>query len=395
VKNNLLFLIKSKLNLNIKGPNIERFIKRLKNNNIEILNITHINTDEVNIKIYKYDYDNVLKLKTIYEIDILNYYGVVKLRNNIFDNKYVIIFILIALIFLYVITNMIFNIDIITNDSKMEKTLIYELEELGVKKYNFKKNYDRLQEIKKIILSNHKDELEWLEIESIGTKYIVRYEPRIKNIEKEEKKLSNIIAKKDAVIKSLNVSSGQIVKGINSYVKKGEVIVSGYIDLNGNIKDTVSSNGTIYGEVWYKVTVSYPYKYKEVKYTGNKNKVLVIKLLDKNIELFNFNHYKTKEIKDRTILKNNILPIKFVYQEQRETIVIDENNNEEELINKAIDVSKNKIEEKLKDNEYISDYKILSKTLYTDSITLNIFFTVVEDITEYQEIEKYEDEIVE
>lgn len=395
MKNNLLFLIKSKLNLNIKGPNIERFIKRLKNNNIEILNITHINTDEVNIKIYKYDYDNVLKLKTIYEIDILNYYGVVKLRNNIFDNKYVIIFILIALIFLYVITNMIFNIDIITNDSKMEKTLIYELEELGVKKYNFKKNYDRLQEIKKIILSNHKDELEWLEIESIGTKYIVRYEPRIKNIEKEEKKLSNIIAKKDAVIKSLNVSSGQIVKGINSYVKKGEVIVSGYIDLNGNIKDTVSSNGTIYGEVWYKVTVSYPYKYKEVKYTGNKNKVLVIKLLDKNIELFNFNHYKTKEIKDRTILKNNILPIKFVYQEQRETIVIDENNNEEELINKAIDVSKNKIEEKLKDNEYISDYKILSKTLYTDSITLNIFFTVVEDITEYQEIEKYEDEIVE
>ena len=395
MKNNLLFLIKSKLNLNIKGPNIERFIKRLKTNNIEILNITHINTDEVNIKIYKYDYDNVLKLKTIYEIDILNYYGVVKLRNNIFDNKYVIIFILIALIFLYVITNMIFNIDIITNDSKMEKTLIYELEELGVKKYNFKKNYDRLQEIKKIILSNHKDELEWLEIESIGTKYIVRYEPRIKNIEKEEKKLSNIIAKKDAVIKSLNVSSGQIVKGINSYVKKGEVIVSGYIDLNGNIKDTVSSNGTIYGEVWYKVTVSYPYKYKEVKYTGNKNKVLVIKLLDKNIELFNFNHYKTKEIKYRTILKNNILPIKFVYQEQRETIVIDENNNEEELINKAIDVSKNKIEEKLKDNEYISDYKILSKTLYTDSITLNIFFTVVEDITEYQEIEKYEDEIIE
>ena len=395
MKNNLLFLIKSKLNLNIKGPNIERFIKRLKTNNIEILNITHINTDEVNIKIYKYDYDNVLKLKTIYEIDILNYYGVVKLKNNIFDNKYVIIFILIALIFLYVITNMIFNIDIITNDSKMEKTLLSELEELGVKKYNFKKNYDKLQEIKKIILSNHKDELEWLEIESIGTKYIVRYEPRIKNIEKKEKKLSNIIAKKDAVIKSLNVSSGQIVKGINSYVKKGEVIVSGYIDLNGNIKDTVSSNGTIYGEVWYKVTVSYPYKYKEVKYTGNKNKVLAIKLLDKNIELFNFNHYKTKEIKDRTILKNNILPIKFVYQEQRETIVIDENNNEEELINKAIDVSKNKIEEKLKDNEYISDYKILSKTLYTDSITLNIFFTVVEDITEYQEIEKYEDEIIE
>ena len=392
MKNNVLYLIESKLNLNIKGHNIERFIKRLKNNNIEILNIIYISKDEINIKIYKKDYDKVIKLKTIYEIEIIDYYGLVKTKNNLLNNKYIIIFILISLISLYLVTGLIFEIDVVTNDSKVEKELIEELEELGIKKYKFKKNYIELQEIKNKLLSNHKETIEWLEIENIGTKYIIRYEPRIKNDTNIETPLRHIIAKKSGVIRDMNISSGQIVKDVDSYVKKGDVIVSGYISLNGNVKDTVSSSGSVYGETWYKVTIDYPYKYKEIKETGNSKEIFVIKLLNKDIELFNFNKYKTKKIENKTILKNNILPIKFVKQKQIETIVIDENNTEEQLIDKAINLSKKKMEEKLKDGEYVKDYKILNKTKHSDSITLNIFFNVVENITEYQEIEEYVEE---
>jgi len=110
------------------------------------------------------------------------------------------------------------------------------------------------------------------------------------------------------------------------------------------------------------------------------------------MELFNFNKYNTKKIIENTILKNNILPIKLIKQTQKETILIDENNTEEELIEKAIKLAKKKIEEKLKEKEYVKDYKVLNKTKHSDSITLNIFFNVVEDVTEYQEIEEYTEE---
>ena len=384
--------MESKLNINIKGHNIERFLKRLKNNNIDVLNIIYISKDEINVKIYKKDYDKVIKLKTIYEIEIIDYYGLIKTKNDLLSNKYIIIFILISLVGLYLITSMIFEIDVVTNDSKMENIIISELEEYGIKKYKFKKNYIELQEIKSKLLSNHKEELEWIEIENIGTKYIIRYEPRIKNDIKNDTPLRHIIAKKDGVVRDMNISSGQIIKEIDSYVKKGDVIVSGYISLNGNIKDTVSSKGNVYAETWYKVTITYPYKYKEVKESGNSKEVFVIKILNKDIELFNFNKYKTKKVENKTILKNNILPFKIVKQKQRETIVIDEKNSEEDLIEKAINMSQNKMEEKLKKGEYIKDYKILNKTKHSDSITLNIFFNVVEDITQYQEIEEYVEE---
>ena len=394
MKNNILFLFKSKFNLNVKGNNIERFIKRLKSNNIEILNIKYISKNEVSIKIYKYDYDKVIKLKTIYEINIIESYGIIKIIDKSLENRFMILFILISLISLYIITNIIFDVDVITNDSKMGKTLLEEFGKLGLKKYNFKKNYNRLQEIKKTIINNHRDEIEWIEIENIGTKYIIRYEPRIKNKEEEETVLRNIVARKNCVIKGINVSKGQIIKNVGTYVKKGDVIVSGYIDLNGTIKDTVSSTGTIYGEVWYKVEITYPYKYSEVTLTGNKNKVLVIKILNKEIELFNFNKYKTKKSTSKTILKNNLLPIKLVFQDQMETIEINENNKESDIIEKSISLSKDKIQKALKDGEFISSYKVLNKIIHSDSLTLNIFFSVIEDVTDYEEIKKYE-EIVE
>ena len=389
MKNYIFYLLKSKVTLKISGNNIERFIKRLKNNNIEILDIKYNSKEEIIIKIYEKDYEALLKIKTVYNIEICDYYGIIKIKNIIFNNKFVIISIFLALIFLFIITNLIFEIDIVTNDSKMEKILLEELEDLGIKKYNFKKEYTELQVIKQKILSKYKDEIDWIEIESIGTKYIIRYEPRIKNDVIEEKNFRHIVAKKDAIISDMKIFSGQIVKGINSYVKKGEVIVSGYIDLNGNIKDTVSSNGEVYGETWYNVTITYPYKYYESFETGNKKTLLVIKFLSKDIELFNFNKFETKNTKDYILLKNNILPISIVKQIQKETKVINENNDKQQVIDKALKYSMKKLEDRLGSKGYVKNYKILTKTEHSDSITLNIFFTVIEDITEYQNIEEY------
>ena len=46
----------SKISLNIKGKNINRFIKKLRGNKIDILKINYKNKNEVNIIIKKIDY---------------------------------------------------------------------------------------------------------------------------------------------------------------------------------------------------------------------------------------------------------------------------------------------------------------------------------------------------
>ena len=102
------------------------------------------------------------------------------------------------------------------------------------------------------------------------------------------------------------------------------------------------------------------------------------------------NKYQNKKVKNITLLKNNIFPIGFLYQKQKETKIINENNTEESAIEKAVEYSKNKLQEKLSSDEYISDYKILNKEVFKDSVKLNIFFSVVENITDYEDILNYE-----
>ena len=387
MKNSIYDKLISKVCIKITGNNIERFIKRIKNNNIDILSLKYIDSGII-IKIYKKDYDKLISIKTIYDIDIINYKGLYSIKNKMLESRFIILSILFCLIILYIFTNLIFEINIITNDKEMKLKLENELSISGISKYNFKKSYNELQLIKSNILNKYKDEIEWIEIEVSGTKYTIRYDPRIKNKIETSSNYRNIIAKKNCIIKDMFIEKGQIVKSKNTYVKKGDIIVSGYIYLNDNIKDIVSATGKIYGECWYNITITYPFKYYEEKETGKYKKIFVIKLFDKNIELFNFNKYKNKRAKDFTLIKNNILPISFIYQKQNETQIIDENNTEEEVIIKAVEYSKDKLSDNLKEGEYVSNYKILNKEVYDKSIKLNIFFSVIEDITDYMDIIK-------
>ena len=377
----------SKIKLNVKGKNIERFIKRLKINNIDLLKIEYIKYNEINIIIYKKDYDKLLELKTIYDVNIENIYGIIKLREVINIYKYIAIFILFGIFILLFLSNVIFHVDVIHNDKELRTFLLNELENYGIKKYNFKKNYKELQDIKNDILNKYQDKIEWLEIEESGTSYIVRVEPRIIPDNEVSYEKQNVVASKSAIIKKIITKSGEVVKNINSYVNKGDIIISGNIYLNEELKDTIKADGTIYGEVWYNVKVEYPYVYSEIKEKDNYQDVYVLKIFNKEIE-FTFNKFKDKKIEENIILKHNLLPISLVKQHQQEIETISLLLTSEEANDKAIIEAVKKMNEKLTEEERIINYKVLNSSVEEDKVIVEVFFTVYEDITSYSRIEE-------
>ena len=131
-----------------------------------------------------------------------------------------------------------------------------------------------LEKIEKEILNNNKDNLEWLEIIRNGTKYTVRVEERIINKEIDDNKNYDIVSSKNAVIRVIEAESGEKVRDINTYVKKGETIISAYITTPSEEKILSTARGKVIGEVWYIIDINYPYYHHEVKYTGNKKNVI-------------------------------------------------------------------------------------------------------------------------
>ena len=337
MKNSFLFNLRSSIVLNIKGKNVNRFINKLVKQNIDILNIKYINYKEIEIRVFKSDLEKIEKIKSIYELSEVNSYGLIKIKKILIKNKILLFFMFIGFLLILLLTNVIFDVEVVHNKKEIQELLISELKKYGITEKKFVKSFNEIEKIKKEILEKYKDKLEWIEIERVGTKYIVRVEERnIPNSDVETQN-RNIVAKKSAIIKTIIAENGVVVKNVNDYVKAGDVIVSGNIYLNEALKSVVRANGKVYGEVWYKSEVEMPFVYYEENYTSNTNKVLTLSFLNKRFELFNFNKFENKEIDEKNIVKHLFLPIKLSLETQREVKKTDKIYT----IDEAIEMAKN------------------------------------------------------
>ena len=254
-----------------------------------------------------------------------------------------------------------------------------ELKNNDIKLYSFKKNNNEIDEIEKKIKDKLKDNIEWINIDSIGTKIVVKLQERKIKIKEKTNKPRNIIAKKNAIIKLINCKSGEIVATKESYVKKGDLIISGNVGEN-----KITANGDVYGEVWYKLKIEYPYLFEIDEKTNNKKYNIYISFLNKNITLLK--KFKQSNIKDK--FKINLFPLTIKLIEEQEIIKGSTFLTPSEAILKAKQEARNKILGQLSDNEYIISEKQLKQNLNDSKIELEIFYTVYENVTGYQEIEE-------
>lgn len=383
-----MIYIKSKIKIKVTGKNIDRFINRLIKHNINIYGLEYIDRKNIILIISFDEMLKIEKIKTIYKIKVLNYTGFKKCKYIIRKNSYIIVSLVIGFVFLKILTNMIFDIEVIHNNNDLREIIKTELEKNGISKFKFKKNYNQIKRIKDNILSKYKDKIEWLEIENMGTKYIVRLEERITTKIKKDDSIQNIISKYDALILSLEAESGEVVRNVGDYVHKGDVIISGNIMLNEEIKNTVKAKGNVYGEVWYKVSVEYPLHYYEKKITDESKKVLTFNFFNKKIELFNFKKYKNKEIKENIITKNNIFPIYLSLDTQTKITIIDEVYTIDQAVKCAKEKIKDEFSKQLSEKEYIIDIKKLKLIQNNSKIKVDFFVTVYKNITDIQKIDK-------
>lgn len=389
MKNSFFNKFNSIIKVKVEGRNINNFIKRIIKDNVKIIKHIPISYKEAILIISYEDYLKLKKYKTIYKLRVISKYGKLKIKESLNKNKYLIIFIIMGIILLYTLSNIVFNIDVI-HSSKEIKDLVYkELKENGINKYIFKKNYEEMEKIEDKILEDNKDKIEWIEITENGTSYIVRVEERKIKEDNDDNTSYDIVSTKNAIIYSIEASSGEKVKKVNDYVTKGDIIISGSITKPDGNMIVGTAKGEVYGEVWYVVDVNYPYIYKEEIQTGKVKEVYVINFLGHRISLFDFNKFKTYNVNSKVLLNNNFLPINLVKEKQYELNVIDEYYTEEEAVDKAVELAK----EKLMSNKNIREIKnvtILEENTYSSKIGLKLFISVIENIGEYKEIQMEE-----
>ena len=337
------------------------------NINFEIINDTN------KYIICKINDRDLNKINKLYKIDILKDYSYKSIFNNIRNKIYYLLLIIFALLLYILFTNIIVDVNILSNNKELVKILKKELDNNNIKRLSIKKNYIEINNIKEDILNKYKDKIEWLEIENIGMTYNIKLEERKTSIQLKDEGYCNIIASTDGMITKIISSSGVILVKNNQMVKENDILITGSINLNEENKANICAKGLVFAEKWYNVTIEVPKIIKKKKYTNKVRYNLLYSPDNRDFKIFKsrLKNYDSDKKEIISLLGKKLYYVK-EYEYIFEDVILDE-----DLLNKKIDeLIYEKLELNLSDNEKILNKNVLKKEENNSRIKIELFVTV-------------------
>lgn len=371
------------VSVNVKDKN--KLLLKIYESGINIKKIKYLK-DELEFETSIENYFNLKKYIKSYKFKIKNNVGLFFYLSVLKKNKVFVINIALAIILLYIFSNTIISVKVVHSKKYIRDIVTSSLEEYGIKKLSWKKNYKELSKIKEKILESYPKNLEWLEIEQIGMTYVVRVEERIITEIEPEKQSCNIVATKNGIVTDIHSNKGQELVSVGDYVKTGDIIISGEIKFNDSIKNIVCASGEVMAEVWYTSEIKLPLEYKEEKYTSKKRYNFAFN----NTKIFKsrLKDYKTKKRKLFTLFKVDIYLLT-----EYEVSYNTRKYSSKEALNRALKLSNEKINLKLGEKEEIIDQKVLKNSINNSTMYVEIFTSVKEVISKEVEFQREEKEV--
>ena len=349
-------------------------INKIIKNNINIINSYEKNKFiYIELSINDYEKLKVLDYKKV--IQVVSYKGIINLKYILKNSIEKIIVSLIIIILLYLSNFLIININIHTSDKNLKNLINYYLIDNKINSFSIKKGYNKLNIIKEKILDKYRDKIEWIEIVNKGYSYDVYVIKRKQNRFNIDNNRCHYIARKSGTITSIVAQKGVLLVQENNYVSAGDILISGDIIYNDELKKEVCATGVIKGEVWYKVNVSYPLVINKKVKNNNVHYNFNLIIFNKKFKILNSKYNEEKEVKKIGNKSLGIIVSKSWNNKYKKVTY-----TEKEAANKALNIAKNKLLIKLPKNSQIISQNILKKYINNGKIYIEVLLTAEEEI---------------
>lgn len=348
---------------------------------IKLLHKLEINL--YNIKIDKYDLylkinsTDLKKIDKLYKYEIIKYHGLSYIKHNLINlmKKYLYLITIILLIFFF--SKFIVKINIKTMNYNLRNKVILYLETKNIKNYTLSKSDTYINEIKKSITKDFENEIEWINIEHIGMKYDIELQEKIIKNPLEHKEYCNIIAKKDGLITRIISSEGDTLIKPNDSVKKGDILISGDIVYNEQLKKQVCATGKVFAHTWYNISISIPKTYENNIYLNKKRYNISINHNNKTIRVFK-NRLKEFVTENKKII--NLFGYEIILN--KDILIKKESKKytEEELELKIDEIVNEKMKNIIGEDGTIIKRNVLKKINNDSTIDIELFIVAEEEI---------------
>lgn len=369
----------------IEGYNIEKVINICRKENILLENIKRSRTTIlcVNIPVNQFKVVAKIAKQCKCRIKIKKKKGLPFVLKKYRKRKVFFISLIILIIALISLSKFVWNIDIVGNTKISSDEIIEIAKSEGLDIGKLKNKIDINNIAQKIRME--RQDISWVGIKMSGTNVIIEVveadlAPDVIN----PNEYCNIVATKDAVIDKIYAQNGTLQVKEGDVVKKGTVLVSGWLEGKYTGTRYVHATGKVVGKVWYSQTERVYYKQKKVEQTGKTEQKYSV-----NINNFAINFYKTlskfeiydtiKTEKKLKISSNFYLPIKVVINTNYEVTKEEQVLTKDEAKNQAIDEARKKLKEQIGNEEnFVNEY--INTNECDEYIDVEVIYEVHEDI---------------
>lgn len=347
--------IRGYLLIRLKGQSPERFINLCSNRGIFLWNLQNVDGDyECYIMIKDYKKLKPVARKTGTIPLIKRRQGLPFLVQQYKSRKGFLLGILLFCFILYVLSLFIWDISILGGHSYTEEAMIKFLKKNEVYMGIQKKNVD-CQEIEELIRGTYRD-IGWVSAEIKGTRLIIKItETNMPAPAVTATEPCHIVASKDAIITKIVTRTGTPMVEVGSVVKKGDILVSGVVNIIGDndillTKRAVIADADMEGKSYYDYEDTFSLKYTQKQYTGKIKSGYGLSFFLKKFNLYNprimYGKYDIIVNESTLHLSDNFyLPLSYLKMNYREYVEVSKIYTKEE----ALELGKNRLERYLGD----------------------------------------------
>lgn len=293
----------------IDGLNKERFINLCHNKDISIWNLTYKDDFyEANIALWDYKKIKQPLKKTHVHLEIIDKCGLPFIMHKYRKRKIFGFAVMFFGIIIYAMSLFVWDISLEGGYSYTDIEITNYLESIGVFE-GIRKSSIKCEEIEASIRNNYYD-ITWVSAELTGTRLIIHIKENFDEMNEQATSNSpqDLISDSDGEIVSIITRTGTPLVKVGDIVKKGDILVSGIVNIlddSKEIKSTeyVASDADIYAKVEYKYNYSFNTEYEYKEYTGKSKNGKYIQLFDYRLGTYYFDKYENYElIKDENQL---------------------------------------------------------------------------------------------
>jgi similar to stage IV sporulation protein len=296
---------------------------------------------------------------------------------------------IVFLIGVYMLSSVVWRISVEGNDRIPEEQILKAASQVGIYPFQWKFRLGEPDELSRR-LQLQLPGTAWVGVEVKGTQVHIKVVEA--KVPEERQLLSprNLVASKNAMVTNVFVEKGLPAVKPNQYVRKGDLLVSGYIGEDPN-RQAVVATGVVRGLVWYTSNIEVPMVQRSKVYTGDVKDKHYLVIGNRALQLTGYGKVpfeQSETVPDRTVwhIGKWTLPVGWLHERVYAVDTAERSIDAAEARKIGLERGRTEVKAAAGRDAVIQSEKILHEKTENGKVYMEVHFEVEENIAEDQPI---------